>query len=1121
MTYLIYMNIKTNTILFGLFITFFLLTPSALAETLGPAAFMEENVEAYYDHDGSFHEGDDVVGHFDDLGFTPQHCIVEGVPVYPCRYGLIDVGVPTNMDVLQDIRLNVSDTTETNLEDETAFQGALSSPEGNWERSRLYFDTERSSEDRHFDITDGDSAPVVQLTFDWENERGGEDLFSKTDKDDNASTMIFTATLENTGTADLDGIQGHVSFAHDDEEGTDAAHITTVTEDGTWTATPQDSTGTGYDETLDIEGSLTGGGSVDIVFEAEMEEGEHYVTGADFFHSDDMDVELDDVGVDRGFQADYNSEGSTFTGRSLDGKFSRGPIREGVDLADQDGAQWGIRGFIENIANNLTYEFFGDHHWGIYEVDDTTGELTMEETGKFLDGEDNPKTIGTEDGRFYTTDSDISTNPDWVVHEGEEKPYYASEFQWEVVWNETDDENYFSSTHSSLDMPELHVVKMAEDKDLDGVIHPGDSDEQINVTDRTWHTGSEDAKAEEVEIHSIVPGENHEDEPPTENENHEAGDTFFEIDEDSFQAFYTPDDGQRTEITDEVTFEYTQPTEGGEDGHVNLTINDVSGLEEANDNLGPDDEIELSYSVRTNIVMEEGDGFDFGGQTTYVTESGTDYTREHEEETIVAAAKRLTGFKDLYAEDEQQPTVVSGDITVEVIDDQGDGIDEIEVMDYIPKGVDFDENEVSISGDVTSIDVEYVGEVTLPDGTVADAYRYSDDNGGWSLGNAESFTISYDFNITTPGSYEMPTTIAGFDPATGTELGTESRGFYRLRMPEPELDLVIDEGEMGMVTRPKVGDSVEWMLPVEVYNPNSRPSEETFEVEIPEDVNRAWVTYTYDGETYTREGRITESGGENVFRWEDSVPALDTRRYEVRLLTPPVSEVDRSVEVLEELPDEMVKIEMEINLRNFASTEYDEVLMNLPIPQDNIIEATDAFGEDIGYTGTEDTTTLIIEDVPAKDLKTLVLTYKQPYPTIIVTPEQDIYEADGPVDLRVLVINGGEKIDNPKIELALYSPEMRTVFSEVKELDGLEPLEETEMTETYILDEHIPEGEYLAEVRFREDFATLATGTGKFYVESAFGPGGPITTILILLAIAGAVYVSYKRIKSIRGQQEV
>ncbi len=1073
----------------GLVVATVFISSFVLAETVGPTAHLTEQVEAHYDHEGNI---DDAV--------TWGQCGDEN----PCRYGYSEVAVSNTQDVLQYIRVNVSDTESNNLVSETAFKGALASPEDGWDRSQLYFETTQSEEDLYY-IIDETDAPAIQLQLDYENIEGGHDLYSAENVDTSVNTMDFTLTATNPSTGhDLTGVEIVAQFA------TEEGSVIDITDSGE--ATAEDTNEDGHNDRLVWTGDLTDGTSEDITFQGDMEEYEH-------FDGDYVDLDEDDEGA----RSYWEDEGETLSGNEITGKFSRGPMRQGTDLSEQDG-DWSVRGFMKNLAEELTYSV---DRWALYEVDDGGGLITppvQENEDGFVED------VTGEDGRIRTTD-EIAGDYEWYDTDAE-KPYYATEMDWEVVWNDTNPENHYAYINTTMDMPRLHKVDMINEKMLDGILNPNTGGEYINVTDNTTHQGSPEAKAEYVEMVSTVPGVTTDGESPNDKD---LENTFFEIEEDSVEVWFDgTEEDDSIDITDDADVDtvISQPQMDGTDGEVVVTIDNFVDVEGIDSNLNQSEQLRLEYNTYTTYETESGDAFDFSGENTYETESGTPLTEEQPTETISVSAKRLIGFKDLVAEDPDEPTVIDGTLRVEVIDQEGGGIEGILFTDYVPEGTDFDEGDVTVEfydgdswtewGDA-DYHIENLGTVELPSGVEVQAYEYLDEEGGdgWTLEHEEMIRVSYDFEIDDSGLYEMPATLAGIDPATGVELGSTAIGDVRVQVPDEMEDMEVREGDIGLTRRASVGDMAEWMRPVEVYNPNTRTTEGSFEVEVLSSVEKAWVQYTdQEGETVRIDGDLSKGEESMVLSWEEEVPALSTRNYEVRAMTAPVMEVDRDVEVVDELPGEMVEIEMDVFVRNFAEDPYEEVVFDLPIPVENVISVETGFGEEVEYTGGDATTSLIIDDIGPDELRQVTIRYEQSYPTVIVTPEKDSYDLDSPVNISVLVINGGREIENARLESEIIGPGRNVVLSEIENLEGLEPLQETELTEEYVLSPELPSGDYMAHVRFREDFTTLASGTGNFYVEGAFDPvGGPWTTLILIIAVAGAGYLSYKRLGSMRSER--
>jgi len=279
-------------------------------------------------------------------------------------------------------------------------------------------------------------------------------------------------------------------------------------------------------------------------------------------------------------------------------------------------------------------------------------------------------------------------------------------------------------------------------------------------------------------------------------------------------------------------------------------------------------------------------------------------------------------------------------------------------------------------------------------------------------------------------------------------------GIIRVIVPEPSDPLQTIEGDLELAKRVVVGNPVLWVKSFEVYNPNPRPVASRFETLVFNDIMDGYVSYYNEqGDRIELEVIITDADAGRIMYWGDRINALETRTYEVRVLTPPILEIDRDIEVLEKLEEKMVKLKMDIYLKNFAEEEYENIILNLPISYQNILEARDAFGNKLAFTGGADTSSITVDKMESNGLKTITVIYKESYPTIIITPDRDRYDLDSPVGLEILVINGGDKIEYPYIEVEIYTPGMDVMFSTIERLDEMEPLEKTEVYEKFVIQE--------------------------------------------------------------------
>jgi hypothetical protein len=150
-------------------------------------------------------------------------------------------------------------------------------------------------------------------------------------------------------------------------------------------------------------------------------------------------------------------------------------------------------------------------------------------------------------------------------------------------------------------------------------------------------------------------------------------------------------------------------------------------------------------------------------------------------------------------------------------------------------------------------------------------------------------------------------------------------------------------------------------------------------------------------------------------------------------------------------------------------------------------------------------------------MKTISILYKASYPTIIITPDRDRYDLNSPVSLEILVINGGESIEYPYMEIEIYTPGMDVIYSNMERLKTMEPLEKTQMYEKFVVPMDAPGGMYVATAKFREDFKVLASGTGNFLVVGA-GTSTPeaLQIIAVLSVTCVLAYFSLKRLREVR-----
>lgn len=1119
-----------KAVVFAVVITFLILPTLALA-TPGPKAYLTEQVRASYSPDGTTdsttYSGCDPASN-------------------PCRYGYFQVSVPNQYDVLQYVRLNVSSTDKTTLqygvggESYVAYKATVSSSSGPHSRdssNTLYVNTtDGVSEDQDYNITDANAAPVIQLNATVTNWQGGYDLYDADNigSGGDTNTLNFTLNITNPGTTALNGVTVAVQFAKDtgpaNQDSVNISSSPTSGGVGTPGREDTDSSPDNYYDKATWTGDLSAGTSVLLTFNITIKEGENFADNGDSLNLDQ--------GNEPGAGANYSATGSSFTGATINAKFSRGPVRQGIDMALQAGTNgnWTVRGFIRNMGNeseesntrNLVYNVT---YWRLYEVNATTGEPeTIKKAGMYDSGAG--YSLSPSDGRFYTTTSPTNDTT-WYNTGSSTKPYFASYFDWQVIWDTTSPVTYYKYVNTTYNLTTLYKIDMANTKSVSGYINPDQGGDVLTVTDLSQSVGSVNAPTKFIEILSVVP------------ENTTAGAFHgnFSVNESTITVYFYNSTGGTVNITGDanVLVTTTQPaSDGSSDGLVNVTITDTSAVAAIghyiNSSGSTDEGIKLVYDITSHKNMTVGDQYNFTGNTTMKTPSGTPLTKVQPTVTVSVSAKRLIGYKEMAGYYPATPNLINVSIVVESqTNATSNKIDGVRFIDYVPNATDIDHNITKYKEKVTvhyydgstwttwtegtDYNISDNGTFTMPDGSIVAAYEFYNASGdGWSFGNGEMLNVTYQMDITASGLYTMPVIISGFDPLTGKSISGRALGVIKVTLPSSMKPLEMNQGEFQQAKRATVGKSVLWMKDFTVYNPNSRPVNAKFEIGTFGDTEKGYATY------YNEKGEKVEESvdfdvtreGKTMF-WSSTIQPFETRNYEIRIFTPPVIEVDRDVEVLGKLEGKKVKIKMDIFLKNFAKEKYKNVVLNLPISYDDMLSAKDSFGNLLQFTGGEGSSTVVVGDIGSEDIKTVTIIYKQSYPTIIVTPRKKEYRAGRPVGLDILVINGGEKVEHPHLEVEIYTPGMDVISSDLKELDSMEPLKKTELTEEYFIPLSAPTGMYLASASFGENFAILARGTGNFFVTGGGSETAKAVEVLIIIVVLIiVVYAVYKRIKAVR-----
>lgn len=1056
----------------------------------GPKAYLNETVTAQYNKDG-------LVG------------IIN-------RNGTVQVLVPNAVDVLQYLRINLSDVNdETDLNVNTTYRSVAASVGG--ALTYIYInssDGDDTDDDLNYGITNTTAAPALELNVTYSNDAGGEDYYSSdtvgTSHWNNFSIQVNVTNPSDDVNLDNDMVYVWISFLRGGQRDrgsilTGFRSFGTGTSESSLTRTDTDSDND-YDQLLWI-GSINSGSELAIEFNLNVSEGIHDLSAT----SDNWNGL--DAGDSEGARSTWNITTGVLTANTLGDLFSRGPVLQGIDFSLASSNYWQVRGFIENAAdegqgaNGLVYNV---SNWTVYEVDPATGGPFTDYNLTYTGDLPWSGTLSPTDNRAYT---------DWFNTTSENsKPYFSVAFDWDVSWDGSNSKNYYGEINTTLVFPTVYEVDITPLKSSDGIILPED-EQNLTITDRVTHAGDANAPVEFIEFLSYIPNET-------------GGGTSRVMDVLDYTVNLSYNNGTTwylsvTNESEAINISVYQPSATGP-GLVNVTIwniskvNLTSGSPDIDDYLRAGEWLELSFIVTTNDTTVAGENFTFYGTSNFTTFSGTPLQENFNNETITASEKRLVAFKQIWAADPSDPSLINVTINISTFDKSlgGLGITDIKWVDYIPAGTDFDLDNLTVryynESDTTwylwtnndTFNITNQSLITLSDGLQAYAMEYEDNasEATWwgTLYDLDKVWVSYQIRISEGGDYVLPTQIAGFDPDTGQEFGATTVGYIKVMLAPEKSPLVITESGLELSKFITVGKPAEWIKIFEVYNPNLGPVTSMFEAAVFRDTVNAYVTYTNDlGEEVKEPVDFLE--GKLI--WQSTIKAQESRVYTVKILTPPVIETDRQVDVLNKISDTLIRLKVTVSLRNLAEEYYRNVRFNLPIKSSQVFEVLDELGQGLEFLG--EGLTVLIPNFPGNALKEVSVDFRETYPLIIIKTDKNSYDTNDKIVMTITVINGAEDVEKPFVETEVYSEGMDLVYSNILDLSKLEAAETTEVDDEFRVSSFMPTGAYVANAKFRGGVGnTFVSGNTGFTV-AGLEPVIPRNVTLIMILLLGGMLVFY------------
>ena len=979
------------------------------------------------------------------------------------RTGQVQADVGNTQDVLQYIRIGLSSTSGTNLQSTTAYRNVAASPNSPQDRTAIFVNTTASTEDLYYQITNQSLIPLVSLRLDYGNNKGGREVLPE------ANTFSFNATVSSdrmlSGASVI--IQARRNtFGFNDSFSFYNAYAATGTAQATDTDTD------GFYDRVAWTGNLPSGDLV-ISFSGNI------TPGANF------DGSLMNVDLDESMSSCVYTGYQTFTGMNFASRFSRGPVREGIEMIDL--GSWVARGFIRNIASNLTYII---HGWDLYQVGNPSPVLSSTQPSYLMQGQ--------------------SRQTDWHNSGVSGKPaYYSAAFDWEVVWGSSE---YRGIVTSSMDMPVAYEMDSWADGTA-GLQSNGMGGRVVMVNISARHLGHSEVQVNSFIFNSTLPRL----------ASGGGGDSTWSASQ--IRVYYS--DGIGTyDITSYATTGTAQSASG--DGFVYASLQDIYSA--IGNHMGQNDDIILSY-VASSPRAGQNHNYTFMTNATLVTLSGTPVSK--------TAAPSLTipgvfvpvepggggggggggappAYADIVKEDADAYFVAANMVKVivsaGVIDSGGKGIKDVKILAYVPEGSELDASSATLriyrnstgrwenlanDRDFTVTDRglttigsaayrEYLIKRATPPGALFESTI--------DMRNGDRIEVSYRTTVPFGTSYLL-TRIFGYNYYEDKTIFEDA--YIPVRREAGKLEsLQIEESEW-MQQEASVGKPVKWIKTFRIYNPNNVSVEEVVSTGVFQD--SLTVEILEAGKT-ERTGLQLRGGNETLVNWYARMGGNRRKTYILEASTPPVLETKREIEVIESNRT-AIRIIANITLENFARERYANVSFPFPVKRENILMISDPL------VSIEDSAQGIRISIPAMsalETRGISIIYTETPPVMATTLDSLKYGCADSALLTVLVVPS-ESETNAYIETQIVGPEpyLITSHAELVDLSGAEPYEEVRIPLRISL-ESFPSGKYFVHTRLNKDFLTILSDTREFEIDC---PGKDLMSLSWIFILVASILI--------------
>ena len=988
--------------------------------------------------------------------------------------GYVEVAVGNTKDVMQYLIINLSKTNNTNLLSRTAFRSVAASPTSPQDKTRLFLNTTSRPDAIEYNITNSSLMTVIYIQLDYLNKEGGQDIYS-------GGMNNFSMNITFNSTRNLNGATLVFQLARDTVPATYDAMDIYFANASSGSFSIIDTDLDGFRDLVNWTDNMVKGTQYTIHLEA-------YLTPGVNFNETFLSVPMGGTG-----SALY-AKTRTFTGITFSNRFSRGPIREGVEMAWSNNTQWNVRGMIRNIAEELEYVV---NNWALYEVGNFTTPFISSTTSRFL----NTSNI------LYTRWTDNRTS----------KPYFAASFDWEVVWGGS---VYKGEIEGSIIMPTLYEIDPSLDKTV--TVQSNDAGgTSLLVRDMLKHLGHSSLEVNNAFMHSIFP-------------NASVGGTQRNWSASNVTVYYANNTGWY-DITSSVLIS-TKDSDSGK-GYVDVNITNVTAL--VGRALQQNEKFYVSYTL-SSLASDDIYNYTYGLNATLVTTSGTPVTKYLETSFVVpgivppppppvvppgvvVAPEIPVYYADIIKEFAElvflTPFLVEVDTSFVVMDTGTKGIKDISLAVYVPGDGVMETDRMSLVFYRSSTDtIEYLtldqdyllednGQVPIGDkmyteylikriGTGREVY-----SGGWTMADGDKVKLKYRAKVPF-GTHSILTRVIGYDYYRDATIAEDAYIMFRRELEIKKF--LVDEGEF-VQEKAVVGKPVTWVKKIVVENPNQAAVTDMIESVVFPDTMSVYVV-SGDGK---KEDLELQTNKDVFVSWGARLDAGKTMTYFLSVVTPPVLEISRVADILD-YNKTLASIFINSTLENFALENYTNISFFFEGRNLEIISV-----EGGNYTVHNNSLEVHVPPMASGEKHDIIIVYKEIPPILILLLDKLKYNRGQDVEGTIIFIPG-ESTSGGYLEYEITGPghKPEAVYLDIISNPSLSQGNETRVVRKMGTWNKYS-GEYIAYAKYRKEFATILFAEKRFKIEYPELPAVPINPwILLAIFLALVIYLIsriYKR----------